>query len=398
MLSTAQDSARPRVLIGAYACGPGDEPEAAAGWAFAIAAAVNNDVWVVTRTRFIDGITRALDARPELRDSITVVPLDLSSRTLALKRGRAGVYWYYMLWQRALRRRARELHQQIGFDVAHHVTFANDWLPCGLADLGVPLVWGPVGGASRMPLRRVWRWLGPRGLITELVRIGATGVPRLLWGDRTARRASVVVAQNDDVGRRFRRATRVVIEPNAAFVASPRPSSPADQPTALFVARLLAWKGGRIALEALADPRLQTWRLEIFGTGYELEHLQKRARRLGIADRVTFHGHRPRAEVLEAHARATALVFPSMHDQAGWAAAEASASGVPVVCLPLGGPPLLAERNAVIVPLDGDLARGTATALLEAGRRGGTPHQRWSPSRLTALVDDWYATARAGNR
>src|SRR5439155_9835094 len=122
---------------------------------------------------------------------------------MRFKRRPRDVYWYYALWQRALARRARRLHAELGFDVAHHVTFAADWLPCGLARLrGVPLVWGPVGGASYLswPLAR---WLGARGIASELARSVGTRAARSLWGERTARRAALVVAQNDDVAARF---------------------------------------------------------------------------------------------------------------------------------------------------------------------------------------------------
>ena len=77
---------------------------------------------------------------------------------------------------------------------------------------------------------------------------------------------------------------------------------------------------------------------------------------------------------------------------------ELRARGVPVVCLPLGGPPLVAERNAVVAPLTRDLGESVASAVVEAARRGGTPHDRWSPDRLPALVERWYARAEADER
>jgi len=387
--------ARLRVLISAYACGPGDEPEASAAWAFAKAAAVSHDVWVVTRKRFERSIEAALDDEPGLRDHLHVVTIDLPERVQRWKRGSAGVYWYYALWQRKFAVTARELHGRVAFDVAHHATFANDWLPCGVAGLGIPFVWGPVGGASDMPLVRVARWLGLRGTVTELLRVATTGLPRMVFGDRAARLAAVVVAQNPDVARRFSASRHVVTEPNAAFDAPPANREPSAQRSAVFVARLLAWKGGRLLIDAFADPRLAEWRLEIFGDGYERRRLEQRARRAGISNRVVFHGHRPRTEVLAAYARARVMVFPSMHDQAGWAAAEASAVGLPVVCLPLGGPPLLADRNAIVVPLSRHLPSDIASAVLAAESRGGVPHERWSPTRLPGLVDEWYALAAA---
>lgn len=388
----------PRVLVSAYACGPSDEPEAAAGWAFARAAARSHRVHVITRHRFAPAITAEFERDPELARALTVEYLDLSERVLALKRRGTDVYWYYTLWQRALARRAAELHRAMPFDVGHHVTFANDWLPCGLARVqGLPVVWGPVGGASVVPARLV-RWLGLRGVVTELLRGLLTAPLRAIWGDAAARRAAVVVAQNEAVARRFRRARHVVVEPNAALDndlpgrAQPsRPESAPGQRQAVFVGRLLAWKGGRLAIETIAHT--PGWDLHVYGTGYERTTLERLAARRGVSDRVVFHGHRPRAEVLDAVASCDAMLFPSMHDQAGWVAAEASALGRPVVCLPLGGVPLLAGPNARPADLAGDVVGHLATRLVETATQPGTPSDRWSTSRLPAVVEGLYRKA-----
>ncbi|GHH72524.1 glycosyltransferase family 4 protein [Promicromonospora soli] len=388
----------PRVLVSAYACGPGDEPEAAAGWAFARAAARSHRVHVITRHRFAPAVAAELERDPDLARNLTVEYLDLSERVLARKRRGSDVYWYYVLWQRALARRAAELHRATPFDVGHHVTFANDWLPCGLARVrDLPVVWGPVGGASTVPFR-LSRWLGVRGTITELLRGVLTAPLRALWGDAAARRAAVVVVQNESVARRFRRARHVVVESNAALdddlPGRARPTRPesAERPRrAVFVGRLLAWKGCRLAIEALA--RTPGWELHVYGEGYERPALGRLAERRAVAGRVVFHGHRPRAEVLDAIAGCDAMLFPSMHDQAGWVAAEASALGRPVVCLPLGGVPLLAGANARPAELAGDVVGQLAARLAEAATAPGTPSGRWSASRLPDVVEGLYRTA-----
>ncbi len=392
-----------RVLISAYACGPVEEPEAAAGWEFAKAAARDHEVWVFTRQRFEPAIRAALAADPDLAARLHVIHLDLGPRAQARLRHSWDVYWYYACWQVLLARRARALHREVGFHVGHHVTFANDWLPCGLNRLrNLPLVWGPVGGASRVPLRHLARWLGPRGTATELVRGVATGVPRLLWGDPVARRAAVVVAQNQDVAQRFRRARRVLVEPNAAFdVLAPQPMAGPDAPAgretagpvAVFAGRLLAWKGCRLAVAALARPELDGWRLQIFGVGPQRAALDRMIDRLGLAGRVEFLGRRPRAEVLRAFADAAVMLFPSMHDQAGWVAGEASALGCPVVCLPLGGPPVMAGPNAHVVPIDRHVVRSLAQAVAAAGLERGPRYDRWTADRLPDLVSTWYRWA-----
>lgn len=392
----ADGSRRLRVVMSAAACGPSEEPEASAGWAFATAAAVEHDVWVVTRPRFRSEIEAALVEDPTLAKHLSVHYLDLPAVFLRLRRHSWDLYWYYALWQWALTRVVRKLHQRLDFDVAHHVTFANDWLPCGLNGLrDVPMVWGPVGGASTFSYWRMRRWLGLRGYLGEVVRAIGTGVPRLLWGDPVARRAAVIVAQNDDVASRFRRARRMVVEPNAAMGSTPpvpvvRPDGPK---TALFVGRLIGWKGARLAIATLAHPVASGWRLRIYGEGYDRERLEHLVADLKLSDRIEFLGHRPRGEVLAAYRTADALLFPSMHDQAGWVVAEASSVGCPVVCLPLGGPPILAGPNGYVASLEGDVVANLAHQLEAAGHGRGVVHSRWSRSRFVSLVNDWYADA-----
>lgn len=390
-----------RVLFGAYACGPLEEPEASAGWAFATAACATSDVWVITRKRFAPSADEAISKDPLLRERLHMVYIDLPDEVRRWWRHRWDMYWYYVLWQRKLGRTARRLHAEHGFDLMHHVTFANDWLPCGLIHLrGIPLVWGPVGGASDIPYWRLRRWLGVRGFSTEVARGLLTTLPRFWWGERAARRASLIVAQNDDVARRFARFGAVEVHPNAALdevdLTGPDPRAsraPGGQKTAVFVGRLIGLKGVRLALDALAATKGDAWRLVIYGDGYDREVLERRSARLGITDRVDFMGHRPRAEVLAAFQTADAMLFPSMHDQAGWAAAEASTYGCPVVCLPLGGPPLLARPNAFVASLKGNIVKNVAEQLELAGRAHSERHNSWTKDRLPDVVDRWYRAA-----
>ncbi|WP_091229803.1 glycosyltransferase [Microbacterium sp. 3J1] len=381
---------RPRVLIGGYACGPVAEPEARAGWELARAATRDHDVWVITRHRFRQPIEDALAADPVLARRLHVTYLDLPPAVMRLKRRSWDLYWYYAAWQRSLGRTARRLHAELRFDVAHHVSFANDWMPCGLVALSdVPLVWGPVGGASTPPALRLSRWLGLRGTLTELIRGSFTSVVRRFVGDRVARRASLVVAQNQQGADHFaRRAAAVVVEPNATLDDLPPRADEITPRKAVFAGRLIALKGAAMAIDAIA--RTDDWTLDLYGGGYEEKRLRARVHRLGLDDRVRFLGHQPRERVLDAIAHAEVFLFPSMRDQAGWVVAEASTIGCPVVCLPLGGPPALAGTNGHVASLDGDIVGNLVEKMREAADAGGHPTDRWSIARLPDLVSGWY--------
>src|SRR4051794_24478347 len=193
--------ARPKVLLSAYACRPNGGSEPGAGWAWCKAAARDHDVWLLTRGKFAHEIAEELAVRPV--PSLTVVPLELPNWLLKLRRRQSDVYWYYPLWQRLAGRTARRLHAEVSFDVIHHLTFAVDWMPAGVVQASsARVIWGPVGGTTAVPLSMA-RWLGPRGLLGELVRRAYTGLRRRRTGRRMAQHADLVVAQSKDVAEVF---------------------------------------------------------------------------------------------------------------------------------------------------------------------------------------------------
>jgi glycosyltransferase involved in cell wall biosynthesis len=387
-----------RVLISAYACTPGDGSEPGAGWTWARAAAQRHEVWLLTRKNNGPAIGRALAAEPHL--AIHPVYLDLPAWARWWKRGSRGVRWYALFWQVLAWRTAKQIHASERLDVTHHVTFASDWLPAGVAWLaGVPCIWGPVGGATRAPLR-TWRWLGWRGATEDLARLLVGAVGRSVLGRATARRAALVVAQNADTLRAFP-SRRSVLEPNVAVDPTLAPGGediPAqDGPImlrgqavrAIFIGRLVPWKGTRLAIEALQHlPPRST--LDIYGDGPDLARCRGAADELGLATRVRFHGRRTREEVLAALESADVLLHPSLHDSAPWSVGEALVAKVPVIALALGGPKeLLAGGGGVAVSPYGDLPRALAAAATAA--LTSAPSSRdWTFERLPGLLDAWY--------
>lgn len=386
---------RARVLISAYACEPGRGSEPGTGWAWAMAAAERHDVWLVTSNRHATEIEAELArSRPEglqevryLEDEVGPLP---DWRLLPNDQVR------YLRWQRAARRPLQELHDRIGFDLSHHLTWGVDWQPAAVAAIqGLPYVWGPVGGAAPVA-GGMARWLGVRGVASEIGRDLVSRPARRLVGRRTARRAALVLAQNRDVERAFTGLAPIVVAPNTA-IADDLPERPAGEgpaggvKTALYVGRLLAWKGIRLAVATMAHA--PGWRLDVYGDGPDREAAQRLARRLGVDGRVRFHGRRPRQEVLQALAEADVLLFPSLHDSAGWAVAESVTAGTPVVCLDRAGPPELARvpEGGRAVPADRYAPQALAAALDDVPDLA--PVDWWLINRLPDEVEGFYAQA-----
>ncbi len=382
-----------RVLLSAYVCRPGRGSEPGTGWGFLRAIAREHDVTLLTLPDYLEEIERALAT--EHLDGVTIVPV-ASPEWLRPFEGRVGLgHVDYLIWQYRARKAARPLLGDV--DVVHHVTFANDWLPSAVHFLdGVPVVWGPVGGTAPMPWKLA-RFLRLRGFAFEVVRQLITRSCRLVTAALTRRKIDLVVAMNRDVAERFEGLGRpVVVEPHVALenfrdvTFSPSQEEPRTdgRRRAMYAGNLLSLKGPYLAVAALA--RLgDEWTLDVYGDGPETEGLRREAERLGVSSRIRMLGRRPRDEVLSALTQADVLMFPSMHDSGGWAVAEAVRAGCPVVCLDVGGPPLIIEgTSGEAVRPDGRAPERLAQAIPHVRRH--PPSDRWSADRLGPLVSEWY--------
>jgi glycosyltransferase involved in cell wall biosynthesis len=392
---------RVRIIAFAYACEPDAGSEPGAGWGWVRMLGTFADVWVITRENNRPAIEAALPTLPE-RDALHFVYVDLPPRARFWKRGQRGIRLYYMLWQAAALKRARVLAADVRADLVWHLTLANVWLGSAAGFVGLPFVYGPVGGG----IATQWRMLAgapPSAVAYETGRSVARTIgrylnpaSRLAWS-----RASLILAQNDETRRWLprRHRSKTVVFPNVvldggAGGASAR--SPSTPRTALFAGRLVFLKRVDLAIRAVA--LVEGWRLIVCGSGPEEERLRSLAAELGIADRVEFTGWLPRPRLLcFLKETADVLLFPSLHDEAGWIVAEALVNGVPVVCCDIGGPPAIAGPAAAVVApttnsqtvagLAAALADGRIPSTSSALERGKALSREALSARLQGLVN-----------
>jgi glycosyltransferase involved in cell wall biosynthesis len=330
-----------RVLISAYACEPGRGSEPGVGWTVVREMARYHDIWVLTRPHTRPKIETELARYPQL--SMRVVYWDIPG--WAGERGKRGAHIHYYLWQLCILRIARRLHTEVGFDLIHHVTFVRYWAPSFLCFLGVPFIWGPVGGGESAP-RSFWRGGGWWSLLYESLR----GTARW-FGEKgpfvraTARRSAVALGTTPESAARLRALGCKYVDifsqvglPDDEFKqldwAGIRPRSAMRF---VSVGVLLHLKGFDISLRAFAQANIAGAEYWLIGDGRERQRLEKLSSNLGIADRVTFLGVMPRRDVLSRLQDCDVMLHPALHDSGGWAPLEAMAAGLPVICLDLGG-------------------------------------------------------------
>lgn len=389
---------RPRILAFAYSLAPGAGSEKGAGWIWARMLATIGPTVVIARAGPGD--------REAAKDALGRLPPDQHPRLIWVDLPKWTSMWQradatrlqrfeYLLWQLIAYRVARRLHHRLSFDLVWHLTWANIWIGSTASLVGPPFVYGPVGGGVGPPWRLVPS-LGVKGILAEVLRAATRKVARYAnpLGRISWRRASLVLVQNPETRNWLPSAARskVVIFPNAVFdgdilAAAPRHRSP---PTALFAGRLVPWKGAALAVRAIA--LCPGWRLIVCGDGPELDRVRRLARQLGIPDRVELRGWQQRDEVLRILREETdVFLFPSLHDEASWAVAEAISAGVPVVCLNRGGPPALGGHAVVASSLQRTIA-ALAEATMSARASGHVavyPRDFDSAcKRLKALLDE----------
>ncbi|MEV7692878.1 glycosyltransferase [Microbacterium sp. NPDC089189] len=196
---------------------------------------------------------------------------------------------------------------------------------------------------------------------------------------------------NNDSAEALTGFTRVVVRPNIVLETLRSASRPTDRlPVALFAGRPLEWKGIRLLIRSRQLAKEQ-WTLELCGGSAE------EFSEFGdvTAEGVRVRGRVARNELLQRLGEVSCVVLPSVHDSAGWIAAEAAAMGTPVVCLDIGGVEMMAGGFASVVealPAETLTARIAARIdLLTTGAHNVSgPSPDWTELSYRRELAKWY--------
>lgn len=163
----------------------------------------------------------------------------------------------------------------------------------------------------------------------------------------------------------------------------------------LCVATVTPRKGHVLLLEALAGLRERRWHLHCAGSlardAQEGRKAQALAGRLGLAERVTWHGEVDADLLAALYAQAELFVLPSWHEGYGMALAEALARGLPVVSCAAGAivDTVPADAGILVPPGDADALRAALRRLMDApeARRALAAGARAAAARLPRWSD-----------
>jgi glycosyltransferase involved in cell wall biosynthesis len=277
------------------------------------------------------------------------------------KNTQGAVQLHYYLWQFQAYFEGRFLHQQIQFDLIHHVTYVKYWSPSLLSLLPIPFIWGPVGGGEAAP-RSFWKDFSLRGQVYEHLRYLAQRLGE--WDPftrLTGKRSSFALATTQETSKRLQ-----LFQPKRLEIVSQVGLSPDEinhfsqclpskgKPTRFVsIGRLLHWKGIHLGLRGFAIAQLEEAEYWIIGDGPERKRLEDLTERLGLSTKVRFLGQITRSTLPSYLEQCQVLVHPSLHDSGGQVCLEMMAAGRPVICLDSGGPALqVTEETGIKVPVE----------------------------------------------
>jgi glycosyltransferase involved in cell wall biosynthesis len=267
------------------------------------------------------------------------------SRFLPDRIATTTVFLNHLLTQYLQQRVLRKLIAEESIELVHQPIPVSPRFPSLMANLGVPVVIGPMNGGTEYPpaFRHTESIFGRIGIRTG--RHLSNLVNSLLPGKK---RASILLVANER--------TRLALPSGIRGRVIQLPENgvdldiwfpPSEEVAAgygaatrgarfIFIGRLVDWKGVDMAIEALLQvPDAQ---LEIIGEGPMLGEWQRFTEKLGISGRVAFPGWLPQnACALRLHS-AIALLLPSIHECGGAVVLEAMATATPVIATQWGGP------------------------------------------------------------
>jgi len=248
----------------------------------------------------------------------------------------------YLNWLKHAFKEAKREVALRPYDLVHLITYVGWRFPGTFYRLGLPFVWGPIGGLKNT----AWHLLpalGPKGAIYYGARNLVNSLQlRILQGPRRAlmaARGGVIAATSEiqeELWRHFEAKSQVISEVGPPDLPSAEPKTHVQgEPFRVCWSGLhLPGKALHLLLRAAAClPNDLDYCIEILGDGPCNRPWRALASRLGVQSHCRWHGWVPRERSLTIMKTSHVFVITSLKDLTSTVAVEAISLGLPIVCL-----------------------------------------------------------------
>ncbi len=357
-----------RVLAIAYACNPYRGSEHGVGWGWLGMIAQNHKVWCLCCENDRKDIEKFCSDHPESAFAVSVTFIfvrHVFSVFITRYVWKPYYLWTYRKWQKDAYVIAKKLHEEQPFDLCHLITYVGFRVPGLFYKLDCPFIWGPIGGLENTP----WRYLPALGLKGG----GHYGVRNLInsWQKRflerpkdafsNAAESGAVIAATSSIQSEIRKwygvDSTVICEVGPPSIGNDVEvvERKDDEPLRLcWSGRHQPGKALPLLLKALVSlPAGVDWHLDVLGDGPCRKKWMRQAGKLGLNDRIKWHGQLPRAKAGLAMRHCHLFVITSLKDLTSSVLLEALALGLPVICPDhCGFSDVVDGENGLSVPVD----------------------------------------------
>jgi len=370
-----------KVILIAFACHPELGSESAAGWTMALLLAQSHQVHVVTQSCNRSAISR-FEFGEEIQKNLTFCYVSSTERAYQNRMVARIMSWVnYKKWLTQAQHEFAQILRKEKPDLIHHVTIATWRVGIPWMGFGIPVVWGPLGGAAKFPLRFL-SGLSFSGGSFEIVRNLGTYMGRMLPSVvKSCRSAAAIICANgldagflnlirgQGKGLYVLSSAHFSVNEVKRFEKAGERKEPYSPLQAFAGGICIGSKGIRFALEALALAREKGTRVEftVASFGPELNFLKYITRKLKLCDQVQFHdGFRGEAYD-RALGKSHVFLLPSFREGSPRTILEAMLAGVvPVVCKASAQGEIVDAKVGFAIPICSrhELVRGLADALI----------------------------------
>lgn len=342
-----------KILVSAYGCEPLKGSEPGVGWNWVLQMAKNNQLYVITRANNQCVIEEYLPS--DIKNNVTFYYYDTPHFIKRLKNKAKGLYFYYFFWQIGIIPLAKRIIKNNRVDYVMHLTFGSMWMPTFMPFLGIPFIWGPVGGGDCEP-RSFLKLLAPKQRIIQSFRYAMNKtalINPLIFVPALKAKAILCRTQNsaDVIPQCFQSKVRVVLETSMGEDIFIYKKHDRNDGKIRFVStgRLLPSKNILSAIRSLQYlPKELDYEYFIIGSGNQKNEIEKEIITNKLSNKVRILDEMPRSEVLNELQKADIFLFPSLREGGSWALMEAMAIGLPVICLDWAGMKIITDNSCAI--------------------------------------------------
>ncbi|MBR2705299.1 MAG: glycosyltransferase family 4 protein [Clostridia bacterium] len=346
-----------KILYSAFECNPYRGSEAFCGWSWVINMNKYHEIFVITRNenkKDIEKFCKENDVK-----NIHFYFCDVSDKINLYYKYNKFFMQYYVLWQNAAYKMAKKICEVNEIDIIHHITLGDFRVIGKMWKLKTNFVFGPLGGAQYIPKSLNKYSKGHK--LNEAYRKMINSFKIIDFRYRKAiKKTKKIFCANEETLNFMNRITNEekceLLTENGINDIYVHEKNDCEKIRIIWLGRIVYRKGIEFLIDSLKYIETsKKFEICLYGNdqGNEVNKLTKKAKELGVADKISFCGKIEHTEINKIYNDADFFVFPSLRETTGTVIFEALSHGLPIVGLNQNGLKLIAnEKCAILVDTD----------------------------------------------